>query len=45
MKQVYDRMIEENKPAKVAITAIMKRMVVPENTLLRDGQKWNQITP
>ena len=44
MKLVYDRMAENNKPAKVAIAAIMRRMVVLAHVLLRDGQKWSETT-
>lgn len=42
-KQKYDQMIERGKPAKVAITAIMRKLVVLANALLRDDRMWNEI--
>ncbi|PSH56408.1 IS110 family transposase, partial [Phyllobacterium sophorae] len=30
------------KPPKVAITAIMRKLIVLANALLRDNRKWNQ---
>ena len=42
-KQKYDQMIERGKPAKVAITTIMRKLVVLANALLRDDRMWNEI--
>jgi transposase len=39
-KQKYDQMIERGKPPKVAITAIMRKLVVLANALLRDDRTW-----
>ena len=39
-KQKYDQMIKTGKPAKVAITAIMRKLVVLANVLLRDDWMW-----
>ena len=39
-KQKYDQMIKSGKPAKVAITAIMRKLVVLANVLLRDDRIW-----
>ena len=39
-KQKYDQMIKTGKPAKVAITAIMRKLVVLANVLLRDDRIW-----
>jgi transposase len=41
-KQKYDQMIKRGKPPKVAITAIMRKLVVLANVLLRDGRKWTE---
>jgi transposase len=35
-------MIKRGKPTKVAITAIMRKLVVLANVLLRDGRKWTE---
>jgi transposase len=42
-RRKYDQMIERGKPAKVAITAIMRKLVVLANALLRDDRMWNEI--
>jgi transposase len=41
-KRIYDQMIARGKPAKVAITAIMRKLVVLANVLLRDDRKWTE---
>jgi len=40
MKAKYARLIEAGKPAKVAITAIMRKMVVLANALLKAQRLW-----
>ncbi len=44
MKRIYKRMIEAGKPAKVAITAIMRKLIELANTLIRDNRTWQQKT-
>jgi len=41
LKQKYQVLKEAGKPSKVAITAIMRKMLVLANALLRDDRKWN----
>jgi transposase len=41
-KQKYDQLIKSGKPPKVAITAIMRKLVVLANALLRDGRTWTE---
>jgi len=36
----YDALIKAGKPSKIAITAIMRKLVVLANTLLRQNRKW-----
>jgi transposase len=36
----YQAMIAAGKPAKVAITAIMRKLIVLANTLLKAGRNW-----
>ncbi len=40
LKAKYGQLIAAGKPAKVAITAIMRKLVVPANALLRANRKW-----
>lgn len=39
-KRKYQQMLDAGKAKKVAITAVMRRIVVLANTLLRDGRDW-----
>ena len=45
LKKKYDHLIRAGKPPKVALTAIMRRLVVLANALLRDGRPWSEIQP
>ena len=38
----YDQLVTAGKPPKVALTAIMRKLVVVANALLRDGRKWSE---
>ena len=40
MIRVYDRLVGAGKPPKVATTAVMRKLAVLANALLRDGRKW-----
>ena len=44
-KAKYDQLIQAGKPAKVALTAIMRKLIVMANALLRDRRKWTEISP
>ena len=43
LKVKYDHLIKAGKPAKVALTAIMRKLIVLANARLRDGRHWTQI--
>lgn len=43
LKAKYDQLIAAGKPAKVALVAIMRKLIVLANALLRDGRMWSQI--
>lgn len=45
LKTKYDQLIQAGKPAKVALTAIMRKLIVMANALLRDRRKWVEISP
>lgn len=36
----YEKLIDDGKPAKKAITAIMRKLIVLANALIRDDRKW-----
>ncbi len=38
----YNQLIQAGKPPKVALTAIMRKLVVVANALLRDGRRWSE---
>jgi transposase len=40
MKQTYDALRARGKPPKVAITAIMRRLIILANALIRDDRNW-----
>jgi transposase len=39
-KQFYDRLVGKGKPAKVALVAIMRKMLVTLNAMIRDNRTW-----
>lgn len=42
MKAKYEQLISSGKCKKLAITAIMRKLIVTANALLRDQRKWTQ---
>ena len=40
MEAIYTRLTAAGKPAKVALTAIMRKLIILANTLVRDNRKW-----
>lgn len=42
LKAKYDQLRKAGKPPKVAITAIMRKLIILANALLRDNRKWSQ---
>jgi transposase len=45
LKAKYNQLVQDGKPAKVALTAIMRKLIVMANALLRDGRTWAKINP
>lgn len=39
-KQFYERLIEKGKPGKVALVAVMRKMLVTLNAMIRDNKAW-----
>ena len=44
MKVVYQRLKEAGKPPKVAITAVMRKLIILANTLVKNNRTWVDIT-
>jgi transposase len=42
LKAVYDRLRARGKPAKVALVAVMRKLVILANVLVRDDRIWQQ---
>ncbi len=40
LSRVYERLLAAGKPKKLALVAVMRKLVVLANALLRDGRKW-----
>lgn len=40
LKPFYERLIAKGKPVKVALVAVMRRLIVFANAVLRSGQPW-----
>ena len=40
LKAKYDQLISSGKPAKLAITAVMRKLIVLANALIRDNRHW-----
>lgn len=40
LREKYQALIASGKPSKIAITAIMRKLIVLANALLRDNRKW-----
>ena len=40
LKAKYDQLINAGKPPKVAITAVMRKLLILANALIRDGRTW-----
>lgn len=44
-KTFYNRLIENGKLHKVALTAVMRKLIILANTLIRENRKWQPIAP
>jgi transposase len=40
LKAKYQQLLTAGKPAKVAITAVMRKLVILANTLISQNQEW-----
>ncbi|TRD14406.1 IS110 family transposase, partial [Palleronia caenipelagi] len=42
LKRKYQALLDKGKPPKLAITAVMRKLILLANALLRDGRKWDE---
>lgn len=40
LRAFYERLIDAGKPAKLALTAVMRKLLIALNAMLRDGKPW-----
>ena len=40
MRDLHNRMIKSGKPAKVALTAIMHKLIILANTPIKENREW-----
>lgn len=45
LKSFYEKLISKGKPAKLALVALMRRLVIFANAVLRSGQPWKGALP
>ena len=45
MKQLYERLTEKGKPHKVAVVAVMRKLIILANVLVRDDREWAPSAP
>jgi transposase len=45
LKQFYDRLIAAGKEAKIALTAVMRKLAILANTLVRENRTWQPNHP
>lgn len=45
LREKYQQLVSAGKAKKVAITAVMRRVVILANTLLREGRDWQPKRP
>lgn len=45
LRKTYLALYGNGKPWKVAITAVMRKLIALANALIRDDRKWTEINP
>lgn len=45
LAEIYRKLVDAGKPAKLAIAAIMRKLVILANALIRDDRKWTETAP
>ena len=45
LKAFYNRLVAAGKAKKIALTAVMRKLIVLANTLLKEDRKWSNELP
>ncbi|PIV76841.1 MAG: hypothetical protein COW55_00070 [Rhodobacteraceae bacterium CG17_big_fil_post_rev_8_21_14_2_50_65_11] len=45
LAETYRKLVDAGKPAKLAIAAIMRKLVILANALIRDDRTWTETAP
>jgi len=45
MKRKYETLVKNGKPPKVALTAVMRKLIILANALIRDNRTWTEMKP
>ena len=45
MKEFYLRLRAKGKPAKLALTAVIRKLAILANTLIKEDRQWQPIAP
>lgn len=43
LKRKYEQLIDVGKPAKLAVTACMRKLIIIANALIREQRKWSKM--
>ena len=43
MKKLYDRLTGKGKPHKVAVVAVMRKLIILANVLVREDREWTPL--
>ncbi|MDP3532467.1 MAG: IS110 family transposase, partial [Alphaproteobacteria bacterium] len=41
-KSFYQRLVEKGKPRKVGLVAVMRKMLITLNAMLKSGENWKE---
>jgi len=45
LRTFYQRLISAGKPPKLALTAVMRKLIILANTLIREDRQWTPSRP
>lgn len=45
MKVKYHTLVKAGKPPKLALTVIMRKLIILANALIRDNRQWSEVRP
>ncbi len=45
MKRKYDALVKKGKPPKIALIAVMRKLIILANALIRDNRNWAENKP